>query len=103
MDMNQFTQKTVAALQRAQSLAIEYQHMQVEQEHLLLALTEDEAELIPQLLTRCGISVPSFVAGLKGNRTASRGYPAADGSRARSISPGISNRPWSRQKRSRNG
>ena len=67
MDMNQFTQKTVAALQRAQSLAIEYQHMQVEQEHLLLALTEDEAELIPQLLTRCGVSVPSFVAGLKGN------------------------------------
>ena len=36
MDMNQFTQKTVSALQRAQSLAIEYQHMQVEQEHLLL-------------------------------------------------------------------
>ena len=30
MNMNQFTQKTVAALQRAQSLAIEYQHMQVE-------------------------------------------------------------------------
>ena len=67
MDMNQFTQKTVAALQRAQSLAIEYQHMQVEQEHLLLALTEDESELIPQLLLKCGISVPSLVAGLKGN------------------------------------
>jgi ATP-dependent Clp protease ATP-binding subunit ClpB len=67
MDMNQFTQKTVSALQRAQSLAIEYQHMQVEQEHLLLALTEDESELIPQLLVRCGISVPAFVAGLKDN------------------------------------
>ena len=67
MDMNQFTQKTVAALQRAQSLAIEYQHMQVEQEHLLLALTEDEGELIPQLLARCGLSVPAFVAGLKDN------------------------------------
>ena len=67
MNMNQFTQKTVAALQRAQSLAIEYQHMQVEQEHLMLALTEDEAELIPQLLARCGISVPAFVAGLKEN------------------------------------
>ena len=40
MNMNQFTQKTVNALQRAQSLAIEYQHMQVEQEHLMLALTE---------------------------------------------------------------
>ena len=34
MNMNQFTQKTVNALQRAQSLAVEYQHMQVEQEHL---------------------------------------------------------------------
>ena len=40
MNMNQFTQKTMAALQRAQSLAMEYQHMQVEQEHLMLALTE---------------------------------------------------------------
>ena len=67
MDMNQFTQKTVSALQRAQSLAIEYQYMQVEQEHLLLALTEDENELIPQLLTKCGLSVPAFVAGLKDN------------------------------------
>ena len=67
MNMNQFTQKTVNALQRAQSLAIEYQHMQVEQEHLMLALTEDESELIPQLLTKCGISVPAFVSGLKEN------------------------------------
>ena len=67
MNMNQFTQKTVNALQRAQSLAIEYQHMQVEQEHLMLALTEDENELIPQLLTKCGISVPAFVSGLKEN------------------------------------
>ena len=67
MNMNQFTQKTTAALQRAQSLAIEYQHMQVEQEHLMLALVEDENELIPQLLTRCGLSVPALVSGLKEN------------------------------------
>ena len=67
MNMNQFTQKTVAALERAQSLAIEYQHMQVEQEHLMLALTEDAGELIPQLLARCGLSVPALVAGLKEN------------------------------------
>ena len=67
MNMNQFTQKTVAALERAQSLAIEYQHMQVEQEHLMLALTEDSNELIPQLLTKCGLSVPALVSGLKEN------------------------------------
>ena len=67
MNMNQFTQKTVAALERAQSLAIEYQHMNVEQEHLMLALTEDSGELIPQLLTKCGLSVPALVSGLKEN------------------------------------
>ena len=67
MNMNQFTQKTVAALERAQSLAIEYQHMQVEQEHLMLALTEDSNELIPQLLIKCGLSVPALVSGLKEN------------------------------------
>ena len=60
MNMNQFTQKTVAALERAQSLAIEYQHMNVEQEHLMLALTEDANELIPQLLAKCGLSVPAL-------------------------------------------
>ena len=52
MNMNQFTQKTISALERAQSLAIEYQHMQVEQEHLMLALIEDEKELIPQRLQK---------------------------------------------------
>ena len=56
MNMNQFTQKTVNALQRAQSLAVEYQHMQVEQEHLMLALTEDTDDLIPQLLVKCGMN-----------------------------------------------
>ena len=65
MNMNQFTQKTISAMQRAQSLAIEYQHMQVEQEHLLIALTEEDAELIPQLLSRCGFNVSALRQGLK--------------------------------------
>ncbi len=64
MNMNQFTQKTIGALQRAQSLAIEYQHMQVEQEHLLTALTENDQDLIPQLLARCGLSLPALRQGL---------------------------------------
>ena len=57
MNMNQLTQKTIGALQRAQSMAVEYQHMQVDQEHLLLALLEDDNSLIPQLLKKCGIHV----------------------------------------------
>ena len=57
MNMNQLTQKTIEALQRAQSMAVEYQHMQVDQEHLLLALLEDDNSLIPQLLKKCGMHV----------------------------------------------
>ena len=60
MNANQFTQKTIAAVQRAQSLAVEYQHMQVEQEHLALALVEKDTELIPQLLEKCGWSAENI-------------------------------------------
>ena len=64
MNTNQFTQKTMEALQRAQQIAVEYQHMQVDEEHMLLYLMEDAKALIPQLLTRCGISVDAFRAAL---------------------------------------
>ncbi len=64
MNMNQFTQKTMEALQRAQSMAMEYQHMQVEQEHLALALVEDDNALIPQLLKKCGWSADTLRAQL---------------------------------------
>ncbi|MCQ2457562.1 MAG: ATP-dependent chaperone ClpB [Clostridia bacterium] len=65
MDMNKFTQKTTGALQRAQSIAVEYQHMQVDQEHVMLALTEDRNDLIPQLLAKCGISADALESALK--------------------------------------
>ncbi len=57
MDMNQFTQKTREAIQRAQAIAVEYQHMQVDQEHLASALVEDDNGLIPQLLNQSGVDV----------------------------------------------
>ncbi|MBE5797522.1 MAG: ATP-dependent chaperone ClpB [Clostridiales bacterium] len=64
MNMNQFTQKTIAAIQRAQQLAVEYGHQQVDQEHVMLALTEDASGLIPQLLGKCGVSADSLRAAL---------------------------------------
>ena len=67
MDMNQYTQKTISAMQRAQAIAIEYQHQNVEQEHILTALTENDGELIPQLLAKCGVDVNALRAGLKDN------------------------------------
>ena len=38
MNTNQYTQKTLEALQAAQQLAVEYQHNALEPEHLLHAL-----------------------------------------------------------------
>ncbi len=67
MNMNQFTQKTMAALQRSQALAVEYGHQEVLQEHMMMALTEDGNDLIPQLLTKCGISVDALRQALENN------------------------------------
>ena len=67
MNMNQFTQKTMAALQQSQALAVEYGHQEIQQEHMMLALTEDGNDLIPQLLTRCGVSVDALRKGLEDN------------------------------------
>ena len=39
-----------AALQRSQALAVEYGHAEVQQEHMMMALTEESGDLIPQLL-----------------------------------------------------
>ena len=65
MNMNQLTQKTIEALQRAQAIAVEYQHMQVDQEHLMCALLEDGSALIPQLLQKCGMNVEGLRTALQ--------------------------------------
>ena len=54
MNLQKFTQKSLEALQDAQSLAIENQNPQVEQEHLLLALLEQENSLIKELIKKIG-------------------------------------------------
>ncbi len=65
MNMNQLTQKTREAIQRAQAIAVEYQHMQVDEEHLAMALTEDASGLIPQLLRQSGAGVDALQNLLK--------------------------------------
>ncbi len=65
MNANQFTQKSLEAIQGAQDLAQEYGNQQIEQSHLLLALLLQENGLIPQLLTNMGITLPSFEAAVK--------------------------------------
>ena len=52
MNINKFTQKSLEAVQSAQTLAVEKQNAQVEQEHLLLALLEQENSLIKELFKK---------------------------------------------------
>ena len=52
MNIQKFTQKSLEAVQSAQTLAVENQNAQVEQEHLLLALLEQENSLIKELFKK---------------------------------------------------
>ena len=93
MNMNRFTQKSLAAIQGAQDLAVEYGQQQIEQQHLLLALIADAEGFVPQLLTAMGMTVRSFEAAVKaevnklpkvsgGGREADKVYVAQDVDRA---------------------
>ena len=54
MNIQKFTQKSLEALQNAQNLAIENQNAQLEQEHLMLSLLEQEDSLIKELIKKLG-------------------------------------------------
>ena len=93
MNMNQFTQKSLEAVQSAQTIAQEYGNQQIEQAHLLYALLKQENGLIPQLLGNLGLTVPSFEAAVRaeveklprvsvGGREAGKVYIAQDVDRA---------------------
>ena len=56
MNVQKFTQKSLEAIQKAQNLAIENQNSQIEQEHLILALLEQEDSLIKELFQKMGVS-----------------------------------------------
>lgn len=60
MDIQKFTQKSLEAIQGAQELAIENQNAQIEQEHLLLALLEQDNSLIKELLKKMKIDENAF-------------------------------------------
>ena len=60
MNAQKFTQKSLEAIQRAQSIAIESQSAQIEQEHILLALTEQVDSLINELLKKMNVNTEQF-------------------------------------------
>ena len=56
MNAQKFTQKSLEAIQDAQNIAIQNQNAQIEEEHLLLALLEQDESLIKELIKKIGIS-----------------------------------------------
>ena len=90
MTFNNYTQKSLEAVQSAQNIAVQHSNQQLEQIHLLLALLQQDGGLTPQLLRKMGITTESLEAAAKaevqklpavtGSRDADRFYisPAMD-------------------------
>src|SRR5205809_6380175 len=60
MDINRFTQKAQEAISSAQTKAARYGHQQVDLEHLLAALLEQEGGLATSILSKTEINTDSF-------------------------------------------
>ena len=88
MNFQNYTQKSLEAVQNAQGIARSHSHQQMEQVHLLLALLEQENGLIPQLLRKMDVTVESLraaamqelrkIPAVTGSREADRFYVTAD-------------------------
>jgi ATP-dependent Clp protease ATP-binding subunit ClpB len=63
MDLSQFTQKSQEAISEAQNVAIRFGNQQVDVEHLIMALVEQEG-LIYNLLQKAGLDVKAYQQAL---------------------------------------
>ena len=88
MNFNNYTQKSLEAVQSAQKTAVQNGHQQLEQIHLLIALLQQDGGLTRQLLKKMEITVESLEAAamaelrripsVKVSREADRFYISAD-------------------------
>ena len=98
MDFQNYTQKSLEAVQSAQKIAVNNGHQQLEQVHLLLALLQQEGGLVPQLLRKMDVTVESLEAAaeaelrkipsVKTSREADRFYISADADAALNAAEG---------------
>jgi len=59
MDINRFTEKLQVGVRAAQSATVRYQHQQIDVEHLLVALLEQEGGLAPSILLKTNVNPES--------------------------------------------
>src|SRR3954447_14719358 len=60
MDINRFTEKAQEAIRSAQSLPARNSQQQIDVEHLLASLLEQENGLAPSVLNKAGVNVESL-------------------------------------------
>lgn len=65
MDLNQFTEKSQAAISEAQNIAIRFGHQQVDVDHLVLALVDQENGLVRRILERVHVDPSRFGSALE--------------------------------------
>lgn len=65
MDLNQFTEKSQAAISEAQNIAIRFGHQQVDVDHLVLALVDQEQGLVRRILERVNVDPARFGSALE--------------------------------------
>ncbi len=65
MDMNKLTQKSQEALMQAQSIAVGYGQVEVDGEHLLLALLRQPDGLIPRMAERMEVPLEDLTASVE--------------------------------------
>ena len=66
MNAQNFTQKTLEAVQTAQSMALENRNNYMTPEHILYALVDQDGGLIPSLLSRMGVDCNALLSELDG-------------------------------------
>ena len=64
MNINKLTQKSLEAVQSAQSIAVSHNNQQVDQEHLCAALLDQEDSLIKSLIERMGDDANGFAGAV---------------------------------------
>ena len=60
MDFNRFTEKLQEAIRAAQSIAVQHGNQQIDTEHLMLALLDQEGGLAPSILNKADIRVDAL-------------------------------------------
>ena len=70
MNIQKFTQKSVEAINDCEKLAYEYGNQELEQEHLLVALLQQQDGLIPKLIEKMEINLSHFTENAQKKLTA---------------------------------